>query len=55
MLDFVYIVGKSEKNEDLRYSLRSIAKHYPDHKVWIVVYKPSCVTNVELLPPPCSA
>lgn len=50
MMDFVYIVKKSETNEDLRYSLRSIAKFYPDHKVWIVGYKPTWVQNVNYIP-----
>ena len=50
MLDFVYIVKEDEYNEDLRYSLRSIAKYYPENKVWIVGYKPSWVKNVNYLP-----
>lgn len=50
MLDFVYIVKEDEHNEDLRYSLRSIAKYYPENKVWIVGYKPSWVKNVSYLP-----
>ena len=50
MLDFVYIVKEDEHNEDLRYSLRSIAKYYPENKVWIVGYKPSWVKNVNYLP-----
>lgn len=49
MLDFVYIVKEDEHNEDLRYSLRSIAKYYPENKVWIVGYKPSWVKNVNYL------
>ena len=49
-MDLVYIVKESERNEDLRYSLRSIAKFLPDHKVWIVGYKPSWVQNVEYIP-----
>lgn len=50
MLDLVYIVKEDEHNEDLRYSLRSIAKYYPESKVWIVGYKPSWVMNVNYLP-----
>ena len=50
MLDFVYIVKESDKNDDLRYSLRSIAKFYPDHRVWIVGYKPKWVQNVGYIP-----
>lgn len=49
-MDLVYIVREGDKNEDLRYSLRSIAKHYPDYKVWIVGYKPNWVKNVEYIP-----
>lgn len=49
-MDFVYIVKEDENNEDLRYSLRSIAKYYPENRVWIVGYKPSWVKNVEYLP-----
>lgn len=48
--DLVYIVKKDEKNEDLRYSLRSVEKFVPHNKIWIVGYKPSWVTNVEYLP-----
>lgn len=50
MLDFVYIIKKSETNIDLQYSLRTIAKNYPDHKIWIVGYKPSWVNNVGYIP-----
>lgn len=50
LYDFVYIVKKDDKNVDLQYSLRSIAKFYPDHKVWIVGYKPNWVQNVNYLP-----
>jgi len=50
MMDLVYIVKKDEKNDDLRYSLRSMARFYPDYKIWIVGYKPSWVQGVEYLP-----
>ena len=49
-LDFVYIIKPGEIGNELRYSLRSIEKHYPNHKVWIVGYKPNWVTNVNYLP-----
>jgi len=49
-MDFVYIIKPGEKGIDLRYSLRSIAKYYPNNKVWIIGYKPAWVTNVEYLP-----
>lgn len=49
-MDLVYIVKESEQNEDLRYSLRSVAKFLPNNKVWIVGYKPSWVQNVGYIP-----
>ena len=49
-LDFVYLIKPGEIGTDLRYSLRSIAKHYPNNKVWIVGYKPDWVINVNYLP-----
>lgn len=49
-MDLVYIVKKSEVNEDLRYSLRSVAKFVPHDNVWIVGYKPKWVVNVNYLP-----
>ena len=48
-LDFVYIIKEGEKGDELRYSLRSIAKHYPNNKVWIIGYKPYYVENVNYL------
>ena len=49
-MDLVYIVKVGDKNEDLRYSLRSVAKFVPHDKIWIVGYKPKWVTNVNYLP-----
>lgn len=49
-LDFVYIIKPGEKGTELRYSLRSIAKWYPNHKIWIVGYKPTWVQDVGYLP-----
>lgn len=49
MLDLVYIVKPEEKNEDLRYSLRSVAKFVPHEKIWIVGYKPSWIQNVNYI------
>lgn len=49
-MDLVYIVKAEERNEDLKYSLRSVAKFVPHDKVWIIGYKPSWVTNVEYIP-----
>ena len=34
-LDIVYMVKASDQNEELRYSLRSVAKNLPHRKVWI--------------------
>lgn len=38
-MDFVYIC-RSGTNEELRYSIRSVEKHFPDSKIWVVGYKP---------------
>lgn len=35
-MDLVYIVKEDENNEELRYSLRSVAKYLPQNKIWIV-------------------
>ena len=32
MMDLVYIVKNDERNDDLKYSLRSMARFYPDYK-----------------------
>ena len=47
--DLVYIVKESEKNSDLKYSLRSICKFCSFKNVWIIGYKPRWVTNVKYL------
>lgn len=49
-LDFVYIIKLGEKGDELRYSLRSIEKYYPNHKIWIVGYKPNWLRNINYLP-----
>jgi hypothetical protein len=49
-MDVVYVVGPQKENEELRYSLRSIAANLPHGRVWIVGYKPEWVANVEYLP-----
>jgi len=48
-LDLVYIVKFSDKNDDLKYSLRSVAKFCNYRKIWIVGYKPKWVQNVEYI------
>lgn len=50
MMDLVYIVKKDDNNDDLKYSLRSMARFYPDYRIWIVGYKPSWIQNVHYLP-----
>lgn len=47
-MHIVYIVKKSEDNEELRYSLRSLA-NLEHESVWIVGYRPSWVRNVEYI------
>lgn len=47
--DIVYVVGDSEQNEELRYSLRSL-KNLPHGTVWIAGHKPKWAVNVEHLP-----
>lgn len=48
--DLVYVVRPGGDNEELRYSLRSVARNAPHRKVWIVGTVPSWVRNVEPLP-----
>lgn len=47
--DIVYVVGRDETNEELRYSLRSL-RNLPHGTVWIAGYRPRWVQNVEHLP-----
>lgn len=50
MQDIVYIVRPGENNEELRYSLRSLEKNFPNHgTVWIIGYKPSWVQHVRTI------
>lgn len=49
-LDIVYIVRPGESNEELRYSLRSVAKNFPHRNIFIAGYKPSWVKNVTPIP-----
>jgi len=45
-MDIVYMVRNGDQNEDLRYSLRSIAKNAPEFdKIHIVGYKPRWVSD----------
>lgn len=45
----VYFVRSGDDNEELRYSLRSVARNYPTSEVWIVGYKPRWVTGVRFI------
>lgn len=44
------MVGPGDRNEELRYSLRSLAAHVPHDRVWIAGHRPPWVTGVEHLP-----
>lgn len=44
-MDFVYLVRAGARNEQLRYSLRSLTL-VPHDRVWIVGYRPPWVVNV---------
>lgn len=48
--DVVYVVRPGDDNEELRYSLRSVAKHAPHRNVWIAGTIPSWVRGVKRLP-----
>lgn len=48
MPDVVYVVRPGEENDELRYSLRSLA-NLPHDRVWIVGYTPSWVAGVQSL------
>lgn len=48
-LDIVYIVKDNRKNDELRYSLRSL-KNLPHNRVWIFGSCPDWITNVEFVP-----
>lgn len=48
--DLLYVVGPgSSGHEELRHSLRSVAKNLPHRKTWIVGSVPDWVTNVETI------
>lgn len=38
-MDFVYVCRAGD-NEELRYSIRSVVKHFPTAKIWVVGHKP---------------
>lgn len=43
-MDFVYFVRHGD-NEELRYSIRSVIKHFPDAKIWVLGNKPDWYTG----------
>lgn len=44
-VDAVYLVREGDDNEELRYSLRTLAKNVPHSGVWIVGHKPRWVSD----------
>lgn len=48
--DIVYVVKKAEENEELRYSLRSVAQNFPHRQIFIAGYKPSWVKDIRYIP-----
>lgn len=48
--DVIYPVRAGESNDELRFSLRSLAMNLPHARVWMVGHKPGWVTNVEYIP-----
>lgn len=44
MTDIVYVVAPGDDNEELRYSLRSLAAHLPHERVWIAGHRPAWVS-----------
>jgi hypothetical protein len=44
-MDVVYVVGPSERNDELRFSLRSLAAHLPHDRVWIAGRRPRWVSE----------
>lgn len=45
MSHVVYVVGPGDRNEELRYSLRSLAAHLPHEQVWIAGHRPDWVSD----------
>lgn len=48
-MDLVYVVRPGENNEELRYSLRTVAVHLEHDRIFIVGHTPSWVAGVESL------
>lgn len=49
-MDIVYFVKESPKNEELRYSLRSVERNLPHRSVWIYGGKPKDITPDHFVP-----
>lgn len=50
-MDIIYPVRPGDRNDELRYSLRSVCANVPDvRRVWVVGYKPAWLTGVEYSP-----
>lgn len=47
MKDIVYILKEDVEAEELRYSLRSVCKNFPYHKIWFYGGKPEGITPDE--------
>lgn len=45
MTHVVYVVGPGDRNEELRFSLRSLAAHLPHTRVWIAGHRPAWVSD----------
>ena len=49
-MDVVYVVGPWDENEELRFSLRSLAANVPHDRVWIAGHLPSWAAGVGHIP-----
>ena len=47
-MDIVYVLRTGDRNEELRYSLRSLAANLPHHQVWAAGYRPAWATMNEI-------
>lgn len=48
-MDVVYVVRRGDMNDELRWSLRSVAAKVPHERVWIVGYAPEWVRGCEVI------
>lgn len=49
-MDVVYVVAQGDGNDELRHSLRSLAKNLPHDRVWLAGHRPKWVVNAEWIP-----